>query len=218
MPRLARANWVLVKCYPHSRTQADTAVTITVAEKQPVGDFHGDPVVKNPPVDASETWVWSLDWEDPTCQGGAATTEPDNHNDRSPPWSLCSATREVTARRSLSTTTRKQPPLATAKQSPHSKADPRQPKIGNKFLKPHKEPERGPALSEYLFGNEHVVLPCLLAKHHNSKGAGNAIRPHAQGGRWTRPPHLPKGSPESSEIHILQVRGLGYKRWSEHSP
>ena len=46
-----------VTCQLHSRTQADPAVTITVAEKQPVRDVPGGPVVKNPPVNAGETRV-----------------------------------------------------------------------------------------------------------------------------------------------------------------
>ena len=66
-----------------------------------------------------------------------------------PTQSLCITTREVTAMRSLGTTARGQPPPATAKQSPPSKEDPRQPKIVNKSLKPHREPGKGPVLSEY---------------------------------------------------------------------
>ena len=173
-PWLAWASWVLVKCYPHSRTQADTAVTTTVAEKQPVRDFPGGPVVKNPPVNAEETRVWSLVWEDPTCQGGTKPMHGNHWAWQPQRWKptlepvLCNKRSHCNEKPEHPT--REQPPLATAKQSPHSKEDPRQPKLINKSLKPHKEPERSPVLSEYLFGNECVVPPCLLAKHHNSKG------------------------------------------------
>ena len=62
------------------------------------------------------TRVRSLVWEDPTCHGAtklvhhnywACALEPTSHNYWSPrAWSLCSATREATAMRSLCTTTK----------------------------------------------------------------------------------------------------------------
>ena len=65
------------------------------------------------------TRVWTLVWEDPTCHGAtkptchnywACTLEPASHNYWSLcTWSLCSATREATATRSLGTATKSSP-------------------------------------------------------------------------------------------------------------
>ena len=59
------------------------------------------------PLPMQGTWVRSLVQEDPNCH---RATKPECHSYRAHmPQSLCSATREATTMRSLSTTTREQP-------------------------------------------------------------------------------------------------------------
>ena len=75
-----------------------------------------------------ETRVRSLIWEDPTCHGAtkpvrhnrwACAPEPASHSYWAcVPQSPCSATREATTMRSLSTATREQVPLAATREKP----------------------------------------------------------------------------------------------------
>ena len=95
-----------------------------------------------------ETWVWSLIWEDPTCQGA---TEPVIHNH----WAcalapgaaaaeahvpgVCALRWEATAVRRPGTTAREQPPLATQEKS-HTATKTQTAK--KKRLKKKEEPKR----------------------------------------------------------------------------
>ena len=82
-----------------------------------------------------ETWVRSLNWEDPTCCGGIARAPQllslcssarelqllspcTGTTEAHAPYSLCSATREDPGVRSLSTAAREWPPLSAAKEKP----------------------------------------------------------------------------------------------------
>jgi len=66
----------------------------------------------------------------------ATITEPTGLNYQHPP----SATREGTTARSSCTASREQPPLSTARESPHSSQDPAEPEISTTTTKNRKMP------------------------------------------------------------------------------
>ena len=73
---------------------------------------HG-PVVKNPPVNAGDSFV-----KIPHATGQVSQCTPTSEDHV--PWSLHSTTREATTMRSPCTATRDEPPLVTTRDSPHS--------------------------------------------------------------------------------------------------
>ena len=100
-------------------------------KKYPFLDFPGSPVVRiHLPMQGTQ--VWSLVWEDSLCH---RATKPVHHNYWTHmPYSLCSVTREATARRSPHTATREYLPLTlTREKLACSKEDPVQPKT-NKYV------------------------------------------------------------------------------------
>ena len=87
-----------------------------------------------------ETCVGSLVWEDPTCCGATKPVPPCPTVTEPLLSSLCSATREATAMRSLHTTTREEEPLDSILKGRHYFAD------------------KGPSSQSYGFSSRHVWM------------------------------------------------------------